>query len=101
MSASSDLAPGQTRQWFNELNAMIVHGFPEMARATRRSRHLPLLREMQGLLSQRPKHAAGGGFRCCTGRPGKRFGSQCRSAAGPASDVDAMDHAYAGRSTIA
>jgi hypothetical protein len=45
---------------FNVLNATIVHGLPEMARAyvTLHS-HLPLLQEMQALLSQRPKHAMG------------------------------------------
>ncbi|MGA2302249.1 MAG: hypothetical protein ABSG77_16330 [Candidatus Acidiferrum sp.] len=48
---------------FNELNAAIVHGLPEMARSYETlHRHLPLLREMQGLLSQRPKHAVGAGF---------------------------------------
>ena len=48
---------------FNELNAAIVHGLPEMARSYETlHRHLPLLREMQGLLISRPKHAVGAGF---------------------------------------
>jgi hypothetical protein len=42
-------------QRFNALNAQIVHGLPDMARACDvLERHLPLLREMQSLLSQRP-----------------------------------------------
>jgi hypothetical protein len=59
---SSDLAPcDKLVERFNVLNAMIVHGLPEMARAyATLHAHLPLLREMQALLSQRPKHAAGG-----------------------------------------
>jgi len=44
---------------YNDLNRTIVHGLPEMARAYDvLHRHLPLLREMQAILSQRPKHAA-------------------------------------------
>src|SRR5438132_3310987 len=43
---------------FNKLNALIVHGLPETARAyDTLQRHLPLLREMQALLSQRPGNA--------------------------------------------
>lgn len=46
---------------YNELNRTLVHGLPEMARAYDvLHRHLPLLREMQALLSQRPKHPPGG-----------------------------------------
>jgi hypothetical protein len=45
---------------FNRLNALIVHGVPEMARAYDSvERHLPLLREMQSVLSQRPMTPAG------------------------------------------
>jgi hypothetical protein len=41
---------------YNQLNSTIVHGLPEIARAyDTLHRHLPLLREMQALLSQRPK----------------------------------------------
>lgn len=59
---------------FNELNRMIVSGLPEMARAYDvLHRHLPLLREMQALLSQRPKHACGGrGFTMLQREAGKR-----------------------------
>jgi hypothetical protein len=47
---------------FNELNSLIVHGLPEVARSyDTLHRHLPLLREMQGVLSQRPKGAHGDG----------------------------------------
>lgn len=47
---------------FNELNRTIVSGLPEMARAyDTLHRHLPLLREMQSLLSQRPKGLHGSG----------------------------------------
>jgi hypothetical protein len=55
----SELVPGDamvTR--FNELNQAIVHGLPELARAyDALARHVPLLRQMQALLSQRPKQA--------------------------------------------
>jgi hypothetical protein len=59
---SSGLAPNDKLvERFNALNATIVHGLPEMARAyATLHAHLPLLREMQAVLSQRPKHAAGG-----------------------------------------
>jgi hypothetical protein len=47
---------------YNELNKLIVHGLPEIARAyDALARHLPLLRQMQALLSQRPNQAHGGG----------------------------------------
>lgn len=40
---------------YNRLNRLIVHGLPEMARAYDTvARHLPMLRQMQALLSQRP-----------------------------------------------
>jgi hypothetical protein len=46
---------------YNELNKLIVHGLPEIARAyDALARHLPLLRQMQALLSQRPKQILGG-----------------------------------------
>jgi len=46
---------------YNELNRLIVHGLPELARAyDTLARHLPLLRKMQALLSQRPNEAHGG-----------------------------------------
>jgi|CZKR01.1.fsa_nt_gi hypothetical protein len=46
---------------FNQLNRTIVSGLPEMARAYDvLHRHLPLLRKMQAILSQRPKHAVEG-----------------------------------------
>jgi hypothetical protein len=42
-------------QRFNDLNAAVVSGLPEMARAYEvLYRHIPMLREMQALLSQRP-----------------------------------------------
>jgi hypothetical protein len=48
---------------FNQLNQAIVAGIPETARAYDiLARHLPLLREMQSLLSQRPKNATGADF---------------------------------------
>lgn len=47
---------------YHELNNLIVHGLPEIARAyDALARNLPLLREMQALLSQRPNQAHGGG----------------------------------------
>jgi hypothetical protein len=56
---SAELAPRDamvTR--YNELNQAIIHGLPELARAyDTLARHLPLLRRMQVLLSQRPKQA--------------------------------------------
>lgn len=46
---------------YNALNRQIVHGLPELARAyVTLHAHLPLLREMQTILSQRPAGSAGG-----------------------------------------
>ena len=58
---SSGLAPrDQLVDAFNNLNHAIVSGLPEVARAyDTLHRHLPLLREMQALLSQRPKGVHG------------------------------------------
>jgi hypothetical protein len=48
---------------FNELNSRIVHGVPDVALAyVTVTRDLPLLCEMQVLLSERPKDAAGDDF---------------------------------------
>jgi hypothetical protein len=45
----------------NELNRQIVHSLPEVARAyATLHAHVPLLREMQSLLSQRPAGSGGG-----------------------------------------
>lgn len=49
---------------FNELSSTISLELPAMARAYDvLHRHLPMLREMQALLSQRPKHAYNVGFK--------------------------------------
>jgi hypothetical protein len=62
--ARSHLAPDDDANLlsrFNELNLAIVDGLPAMARAyDTLHTHLPMLREMQALLSQRPKGSDGG-----------------------------------------
>lgn len=61
-NAGSGLAPADklvTR--YNALNLQIAHGLPELARTyVTLHAHLPLLREMQKILSQRPAGSAGG-----------------------------------------
>jgi hypothetical protein len=50
--------PDEVVERFNELNSRIVHGVPAVALAyVTVDRHLPLLQEMQVLLSERPKDA--------------------------------------------
>jgi hypothetical protein len=60
--ASSGLAHiDPTVRRFNSLNAQIVHEVPDIARANDvLKRHLPLLRQMQSLLSQRPMQGRDG-----------------------------------------
>lgn len=61
---TSALAPSDpVVRRFNELSATISHELPAMARAyDTLHQHLPMLREMQALLSQRPKGACSTGF---------------------------------------
>jgi hypothetical protein len=59
--ASTAIVPqDKVVQRFNRLNSQIVHGLPEVARAyDALARHVPLLRQMQAILSQRPKRPRG------------------------------------------
>src|SRR5438876_7116192 len=47
---------------FNQLNSATVHGVPEDGGIDTLQRHLPLLKKMQCLLSQRPRRGGDEGF---------------------------------------